>query len=123
MCVCIYFPDSFIIIFLYFYLFFSVFLFPPHPTTTPDTPKRGVYTRYRFNKGFTTGFFTNAYRVRFTKKTWSRLNFDVLGPENSDSSSKTTHIVLLPGLNSPIQVQTPQTICLRIFSTTFGLNI
>ena len=33
----------------------------------------------------------------FPKKTWSRLNFGVLGPENSDSSSKTTYMVLFPG--------------------------
>ena len=44
----------------------------------------------------------------FLTKTWSRLNFYVLGPENSDSSSKTTHIVVFPGLNSPIQVQIVQ---------------
>ena len=44
----------------------------------------------------------------FPKKTWSGLHFDVLGPENSDSSSKTTYIVLFPGLNSSIQVKIPQ---------------
>ena len=44
----------------------------------------------------------------FLKTTWSRLNFYVLGPENSDSSSRTTYIVLFPGSNSQIQVKIPQ---------------
>ena len=35
-------------------------------------------------------FFSNFYRVRFSSKTWSGRKFGVLGPENSDSSSKTT---------------------------------
>ena len=35
-------------------------------------------------------------------KTWSGRNFGLLGPENSDSSSKTTYIVLFPVLNSQI---------------------
>ena len=33
----------------------------------------------------------------FPKKTWSRLNFGVLGPEKCDSSSKTAYMVLFPG--------------------------
>ena len=41
----------------------------------------------------------------FSSTTWSGRNFGVLGPENSDSSSKTTYIVLFPGLNSYIQVK------------------
>ena len=41
----------------------------------------------------------------FSSKTWSGLYVGVLGPENSDSSSKTTYIVLFPGLNSYIQVK------------------
>ena len=44
----------------------------------------------------------------FLRKTPSRLNNYLLGPNNSDSSSKTTYIVLFPGLNSPIQVKIPQ---------------
>ena len=43
----------------------------------------------------------------FSKTTWSGLNFGLLGPENLDSSSKTTYIVLFPGLNSYIQVEIP----------------
>ena len=53
--------------------------------------------------------------VRFSKKTWSRLHLGVLGPENSDSSSKTTYIVFFPGLNSPIQVLIPQKLFLNLF--------
>ena len=34
---------------------------------------------------------------RFSLKALSRRNFGVLGPENSDSSSKTTYVVLFPG--------------------------
>ena len=47
----------------------------------------------------------------FLKKTWSRLKFYVLGPDNSDSSLKATYIVLFPGLNSPVQVKVPQCCC------------
>ena len=54
-----------------------------------------------------TTFVSNLYRVRFPKKPWSGLNFGVLGPGNSDSSSKITYIVLSPGLNSCIQVEIP----------------
>ena len=42
--------------------------------------------------------------------TWSRLNFYILGPENSDSSSNITNIVSFPCLNSPIQVKILQSI-------------
>ena len=45
----------------------------------------------------------------FVKQTWSRLIFYVLGPENSDSPSKTTRIVSFPGLNSYFQVKIPLT--------------
>ena len=51
----------------------------------------------------------------FFKKKWSRLNFYVLGPKISDSSSKTTYIVLFPGLNSNIQVKIPQQLYIYIF--------
>ena len=37
--------------------------------------------------------FSKHYRIRFSSKTWSGLNFGVLGPENSDSASKTTYII------------------------------
>ena len=50
------------------------------------------------------------------RKAWSRLNVYVLGPNNSDSSSKTTHIVLFPGLNLQIQVKIPQ----HLFLIGFG---
>ena len=44
----------------------------------------------------------------YPKQTWSRLKVYVLGPKTLDSSSKTTYIVLFPGLNSTIQVKIPQ---------------
>ena len=34
-----------------------------------------------------------------------------MGPENSDSSSKTTYIVLFPGLKSTIQIKITQKLC------------
>ena len=40
----------------------------------------------------------------------SRLNIYLLGPRKLDPSSKTTHMVLFPGLNSPIQVKIPRNI-------------
>ena len=45
------------------------------------------------------------FSKRFSQKTRSGLKNYGLGPKISDSSSKTTHIVLFPGLNSPIQVK------------------
>ena len=48
------------------------------------------------------------FKLRFSLKTWSRLKNYLPGPKKSDSSSKTTHIVLFPGLNSSIQVKIPQ---------------
>ena len=39
----------------------------------------------------------------------------LLGPENSDSSSKTTYIVLFPGLNSSIQVNIHQFVFFQFF--------
>ena len=45
--------------------------------------------------------------LMFSKKTWSRLEIYLLGPNKSDASLKTTHIVLFPGLNSQIQVDFP----------------
>ena len=43
----------------------------------------------------------------------TKLKNYALGPKKSGSSSKTTHIVLFPGLNSPIQVNVPQQLCLN----------
>ena len=43
-------------------------------------------------------------RVRFSKQAWSRLKKYILG-QKTDSSSKTTSIVLFPGLNLQIQVR------------------
>ena len=51
----------------------------------------------------------------FPKKTWSRLKNYLLGPKQSDSSSKTTYIVLFPGPNSKIYVKIPQKICFNWF--------
>ena len=53
----------------------------------------------------------------FSKRTWSRLINYVLGPRKSDSSSKTTCIVLFPGLNSQIQVKIPQHVFFNWFWT------
>ena len=63
-------------------------------------------------KEITYYFVFKFYRVRFPIKKWSRLNFGVLGPKKSDSSSKTTYIVLFPGLNSPI---TPKILNKKIY--------
>ena len=53
--------------------------------------KKGLIRKLIFFSYFCSG-------GRFSlKKTWSGLNFGVLGPENSDSSSKTTYMVLFPG--------------------------
>ena len=68
------------------------------------------YTRYIFLISDLLHLFLPifvGYVVR--NKTWSRLKDYVLGPKTSDSSSKTTHIVSFPGLNSPIQIKIPQT--------------
>ena len=62
----------------------------------------------------------NFLGVRFSSKTWSRLNFGVLGPENSDSSSKTTYIVLFPGFNSNIQAKIPRFLKLGFCRIRFG---
>ena len=52
------------------------------------------------------GLFTNlsSHGICYSKKTRSGWRNCVLGPEKSDSASKATHMVLFPGLNSPIQV-------------------
>ena len=50
----------------------------------------------------------------------SRLNFYVLGPENSYCSSKTIYIVLFAGLNSQIQLKINQIDLLTCFSNDFG---
>ena len=54
-------------------------------------------------------------RARFPYKSMSRLKKYVLGPEKSDFSSKTTPIVLFPGLNSQIQVNIPQHLLFNVF--------
>ena len=54
-------------------------------------------------------FFLKLSMVRFFLEKWSGLNFYVLEPENSDSSSKNRYIVLFPGLNSTIHIKIPQT--------------
>ena len=46
----------------------------------------------------------------FFEKTLSRLKIYILGPKKSDSSLKTTHMVLFPGLKSQIQVKIPQNV-------------
>ena len=46
----------------------------------------------------------------FFLKTLSRLKNYVLRPTESDSSSKTIHVVFFPGLNSQIQVKIPKLI-------------
>ena len=60
----------------------------------------------------------------FSEKTWSGRKFGVLGPDNSDSSSKTTYIVLFPGSNSAIQVKILQilfSVKVWFYKTGFGL--
>ena len=50
----------------------------------------------------------------FLTKTWPGLNLYVLGPKTLDSSSKTIHIVLFPGLNSSIQINILQNLYLSV---------
>ena len=78
----------------------GVRLHPP-PSARGGPPKKGNKEINKENKII----FSNFCRGRFSSKTWSGLNFGLLGPENSDSSSKTTYMVLFPGSNSPIQVK------------------
>ena len=63
--------------------------------------------------------------VFFLYKTWSGLNFGILGPNNSDSSSKTTQIVLFPGLNSSIQIKIPQHLffSVKVFVNLFLIHL
>ena len=46
---------------------------------------------------------------------WSRLKIYVLGANKPDSSSKTTYIVLFPGLNSPIQIKISGNLFIIVF--------
>ena len=63
------------------------------------SPKKG---NQEINKEKTI-FFQIFIGDAFPNKKLSGRNFGVLGPENSDSSSKTTYMDLFPGSNSSIQ--------------------
>ena len=84
---------------------------PRGPPKPPKPPQAMAGHNIVGNKGLLKGFIRlirefdinclNLYRVHFSQKTWSRLKNYVLGPENSDSTSNTTHMFFFSGLESP----------------------
>ena len=72
----------------------------PGPSPRRGPPKKGLIRKLirKFNY-----LFLIFLGYAFPKKTWSGWSNYVLGPESSDSSSKTTYIVLFLGRNLPIQ--------------------